>query len=413
MFSLIDCNNFFVSCERVFNPLLHKKPVVVLSNNDGCVIARSEEAKALQIPMGAPIFKYKQKLLLHDVIALSSNFTLYADLSKRVFALLEDFGLPIEIYSVDEAFLDVSSIAIQDLEAFGKRVKDQIKKWIGIPVSIGFARSKTLAKMAGEVAKKKREHHGVFVLESADELLKQTPIDAVWGIGRNLTPKMKSFQIHTAYDLTIREENWVKKVFSVVVLKTQLELKGMPCISFMVEDTIPKSMLYSRSLKKEIEDSLEIEKLIATFTAKLALKLRKKKLTCCYLNVFLHGNRFKEGSFFESSLQLPLSTNYTPALIQAAKSLLKGFLNNPFAVKRLGILLMDLSPENEKQLSLLENESLGKSKVMETFDLINRKFKDGQIRFASELSQTAVISQRDAVSNKYTTSWDELLTIQI
>jgi DNA polymerase V len=253
MFALIDCNNFYVSCERIFDPTLINKAVVVLSNNDGCVVARSNEAKALGIPMGAPLFKWEQFFWLHQVKVISGNHILYADISRRVFLTLEEFHYQTEVYSIDEAFIYVED-SIQKLKEIGISIKNLIKKWVGIPVSIGFGKTKTLAKVANSLAKSHSSYNGVCVLEDPLETLKKLPTQEVWGIGKRYSERLKSFGIVTAYDFIQKEESWIKKAFNVILLKTQMELKGIPCLGLIEKETDQQSMVHSRSLRSEYED---------------------------------------------------------------------------------------------------------------------------------------------------------------
>ena len=411
MYALIDCNNFFVSCERLFNPKLARSPVVVLSNNDGCVIARSNEAKALGIPMGAPAFQYRSLFLLHQVQILSANHTLYADISRRVFSTLEEFPYPIEIYSIDEAFLQVPE-SVQDLEALGRSIKEKIQQWVGIPVSVGFGKTKTLAKIANSFAKKERSCQGVFSLTMHDMRYLKLPIEDVWGIGRKYSEKLKSFGIHTVHDFISKDSSWVKKAFNVVVLKTQLELQGTPCLELITEKALPQSMVYSRSLNKEYEEQKEIYELCASFVTHLAEKLRRKKLKAGLIGLFLSGNRMKSNSYFNASRRLIAPSSYTPILLRHLHELFQPFLTDLFPVKRCGIYLLDLQSETIEQLSLLplpkENQRL-----MATLDQINAKYPHAKLRYASEANHPQVLSNRRFASSQYTTCFDQLLIIKI
>lgn len=411
MYALIDCNNFFVSCERVFNPTLVKKPVVVLSNNDGCVVARSNEAKALGIPMGAPHFKWESFFWLHQVHVISGNHSLYADISRRVFLTLEEFPYPIEIYSVDEAFLFVD-LPVDDLESVGKEIKNKIQKWIGIPVSIGFGKTKTLAKVANLMAKTNPSHQGVFVLKDPTPILKTLPTNEIWGIGRKYSDRLKSFGIITAYDFTQKDPNWVKKAFNVVLLKTQMELNGTPCLELIEDEKNQKSMVYSRSLKKEYEDTKEIYSLLVNFTAKLAAKLRRKKLETEGFGIFLAGNRFKDQSSFHAYRALDFSTNDTLILINHAKLLFNKFLKEPFPVKRAGIYFFDLRLESQKQLCFL-NEKPENKQLMSIVDQINKKFPQSKLRYGSEVKEPQLMMLKSKSSGQYTTVWSDILKIKI
>lgn len=411
MFILVDCNNFFVSCERVFNPRLSKKPTVVLSNNDGCVIARSNEAKALGIPMGAPAFKYQSLFLLHDVEVLSANHSLYLDLSRRFFLILEEFNYSIEIYSIDEAFLFVDA-PTEKLFSIGQAIKEKIKKWLGIPVSVGFGKTKTLAKIANYLAKKDSCSNGIFVLSDPETFLKKLPLEEVWGIGRKYSEKLKSYGIKTAFDFSQKDPNWIKKAFNVVLLKTHMELNQISCIKLIEEEKNPKSMVHSRSLAKECEDQKKLEELFASFTAKLAVKLRKKKMLAEGIGIFISGNRFKDKNNFHTFQSLQIATSYTPSLLESIKILLRIFFENPFSVKRIGVYFFNLQSEKEKQLSMLHTK-YEPEKLMKTVDLINLKYPNSKIRYASESIDPLKMSSKLRSSFKFTTFWNEILTIKI
>jgi DNA polymerase V len=410
-YALLDCNNFFVSCERIFNPKLVNKPVVILSNNDGCVVARSNEAKKLNIPMGAPFFKYESYFFLHQVHVLSGNHALYADISRRVFLTLEEFSYPIEIYSVDEAFIQISG-SMDSLVEIGKAIKEKIYQWVGIPVSIGFAKTKTLSKIASELAKKNSSSNGVYVLEETTFLFKSLFIQDVWGIGKKYKEKLNSYGIITIFDFIKKDPNWIKKAFNILLVRTQLELQGIPCIEIPNHEDYPKSMVHSRSLKKDYEDQKEIYSLLISFLSKLSTKLRSKKLETEGVGLFLYGNRFKDRSSFHAYRQLDFSTNTTSVLIQFFKPLFEKFKNDPFPVKRVGIYFFDLKLATEKQLCLLKIPD-EKKDLMKTIDAINKKFPQSKLRYGSEAVDPYKMLSKKNSSSLYTTSFQELLTIRI
>lgn len=410
MYALIDCNNFYVSCERVFNPKLVGKPVVVLSNNDGCVVARSNEAKAIGIPMGAPAFKYQNIFLLNHVYVLSGNHALYADISRRVFLTLEEFLCPIEIYSVDEAFLLVDEK--KNLIEMGKAIKEKIQKWIGIPVSIGFGKTKTLAKVANYYAKKDPSKNGVCVIDPTENKVMDFPLEEVWGLGRKYCQKLKSFGLIKVKDFIEKDSAWVKKAFNVLVLKTQMELKGISCLELILENKDPQSMVYSRSLKKEYEDPKEVYSLCVAFIAKLAAKLRRKKMETLGLGIFLSGNRFKDSRHFHAYRTLPQASSHTPTLIHELSRIFNLFYTDYFPIKRCGVYFFNLQNESVKQLTFLPspNEPV---KLMSILDQINKKYPQSRLRFGSEAFNPQKMSNKHYSSSLFTTNWDDLLTIKI
>lgn len=415
MFALIDCNNFFASCEMVFNPKLKNKPVVVLSNNDGCVIARSKEAKKLNIKMADPIFLHKnlvESKLLH---VFSSNFTLYGDMSKRVMQTLLTFLLPIEIYSIDEAFLKINKDL--DLLNLGKIIKDRIYKWTGIEVSIGIAKTKTLAKLATEIAKKNTENNGIFILTDPkkikDQLLKTDVVD-IWGIGKNLQKRLYRLGVFSALDLLNTDSFLIKKKLSVNVYKTCLELQGISCLK--LEDiSQKKSILSSRSFSKKISDLTTLEKAISKFTSIAAEKLRKQKLHANFLTVFIRTSFHSQDPFYSNSygMKLPISTSYTPDLITYSKKALKLIFKKGFLYKKAGILLNDFSSEEHIQLDFFKkSNNKKKNALMEVVDKINHKSNKKAIFFASDGTEKKYITSGDFKSKKCTTSFDELLEVK-
>ena len=390
---LIDCNNFFASCEQVFNPAYRKRPLVVLSNNDGCVIARSKEAKAIGIPMGAAAFECKSLFLQHNVVVLSSNFALYGDMSHRVIETLKTFDFPTEIYSIDEAFL----LLPQEKYSLGKEIRNRVKKWTGLSISVGIAPTKTLAKVANHAAKK-----GPGVVRFNPSLLHNLPVGEIWGIGRRSSKKLISHGIRYAHELIACSDTWIKKQLSIVGLRTVWELRGTPCLE--TQEIAPKrqSILTSRSFKRAITTIEELKEAVASFTAIAAQKLRKQKLKAYTLLVFAGGD--------SASVHLPLPSSNTPELMNLAHRALEGLFNKEKSYKRAGIMLSELVTEKTTQLDFLTKESSQKP-LMKTVDQINAHYGQSIITFAGEGISKKWKSTPSKRSPKYTTSWDDLLKI--
>jgi DNA polymerase V len=402
-YALIDCNNFFVSCERVFNPKLRGRPVVVLSNNDGCVIARSKEAKALGIPMGAPAFMHREVFSRHNVVTLSSNFTLYGDMSDRVMSVLEDFGVPIEVYSIDEAFLELPS----DIgEAFGHEVRARILQWTGIPISLGAGTTKTLAKVGSDIAKKRDD--GVFFLHDPRKTLAALPVQEVWGIGSQTTAALNRLGIYHAGELLLQDDAWIQKHFSVALLRTVLELRGIPSLE-LEEAALPKKgIVCSRSFGHLVTSFEELKEAVAVFIANAAQKLRAQYLLVSHLGVFVVGkDRFARSAF--CSLQAP--TSYTPQLIQEAHRLLSELHCEGSAYRKAGVIFNNLTSQEEQQLDLFHTAKA--PDLMQLVDCINRKKKKRALFFAAEGTSSSWKPLSSSCSQNFTTRWHELLTIRL
>lgn len=413
---LVDCNQFFVSCEQLFNPRLLKKPVVVLSSNDGCVVARSKEAKALGIPMGAPAYQYAALFKEKGVHLLSSNFALYADISCRVMQVLHDLSPHVEEYSVDEAFLaSDGKDPIQEALEIQKRVV----QWTGIPVSIGIGSTKTLAKVAGDLAKSAPS--GVLALldeNTIDETLKKIAPSDVWGIGSRLNLALKSHGIFTAYDLKQASELWLKSHFSVFVMRTALELKGSACFSLEEIPAMRQSLTCSRSFGTRVTELADLEEALSTYVASAAEKLRREALVASHLSVFITTSPFLTHSRYSNvlTLNLPEPTSYTPELIQAAKSALAPLFRKGYLYKKVGVILGGIVPEETHQRDLFFSPSLTQEKgkkAMAVLDQINRKLDGDKVRFAAEGFTKKWQRKRENASPRYTTSWDELLTVEL
>ncbi len=417
MFLLIDCNNFFASVEQVFAPKLRNRPLVVLSSGDGCAIARSREAKALGIPMGAPVFKYKDLFLKHDVAIRSCNFPLYGDMSRRVMTILAGYGLDLEIYSIDEAFL--FSDFETGLVELADKMRAQIKKWTGIEVSIGIAPTKTLAKMATKIAKSTET--GVYILDSQSIInkhLHEFDVGDVWGIGWRLKTKLNSYGIKTAYDLISKNDTWIKKQVSIVGLRTVYELRGTSCLK--LDEIAPqKSILRSRTFSIEIGQLSKLEEKIAGFAETIATRLRKHGLVCQSICTFAASNRHKIDTKYVSDsyhLHFNEQTSYTPLIIAKAKEGLTKIFQKGVLYKRAGVMVYGLTDENSRQKDLFGKQDLSemeKKNLMKAYDRINVHYGTKSLYFAAEGIYEKHLAENANKSKCYTTSWNELLQISL
>lgn len=359
MFALVDCNNFFVSCERVFQPQLEGKAVVVLSNNDGCVVSRSNESKAMGIKMGVPLFKVKNLVDQGKLIACSSNYALYGDLSNRVMSILSDAVPHIEVYSIDEAFLHLDGIPADSVPELCRGLVTKVKQWVGIPVSVGVAPTKTLAKMAGRFAKTYKGYRGVCMIDTDEKRRKAlalTEICDVWGIGRRLSPKMDEWGVATASDFVERPREWVKSRLGVNGLRIWEELQGISCLA-EENDIRRKSICTSRSFADMIDDEHELELRVADFAAACAKKLRDEKSVAYDVTAFLYTNRFREdlNQYFPSAtVRLTVAANSAQEIVVAALNALKSIYRPGYMYKKAGVIVGNIIPEDEVQMSLFD-----------------------------------------------------------
>jgi DNA polymerase V len=411
---LIDCNQFYVSCEQLFNPKLNNKPVVVLSNNDGCVVARSKEAKALKIPMGAPAYQFKEFFKTNKVHVLSSNYTLYGDLSHRVMQVLSQFSPEMEEYSIDEAFLRLSC---DNPMALAKEIKDTVLKWTGIPVSIGIGVTKTLSKVANDIAKKKE---GIFAFtdqKQTNSALEKLKCEEIWGIGKNLSAALESSGIENARAFKDAPDDWIKKKFSVTLLRTAYELRGISSLELAELPIQRKSITCSRSFGGKVTQLDEIEEALSSYTATAAEKLRQEELLPSFLTVFLMTSAFIEHAYSNSStLTLNEPTAFTPDLTTKAKEALRTIFRPGYAYKKVGITMGGFFPQGNFQPDLFgssEKEKARQRRAMKVIDELNQRFGDTSLHFAAEGIRKRWKMQRGNVSPRYTTSWDELLNIKI
>ncbi|NOS85585.1 MAG: Y-family DNA polymerase [Ignavibacteria bacterium] len=421
IFALVDCNNFYVSCERVFNPKLNNMPVVILSNNDGCVVSRSQEAKALGITMGIPYFKVKNIIEKNDIKVFSSNYVLYGDMSERVMNLLAKFTPNIEFYSIDEAFLDLKDISVKDFTAYGKEIRKTIFKNTGIPVSVGIARTKTLSKIANEFVKHNSKLNGVFNIvdfHRMDKLLGQVPVHEVWGIGGAFGRMLMSKSILSAKDFRDASEFFIKDKMGIIGLRTKYELQGTSAVDLDEVLEPKKAIMSSRSFGKYVNNVNELEEAISQYTIRATEKLRLQKSNCNSINVFLMTNHYKltDKQHTESkTITLPEPTSYTPDIIKYATFVLRKLYRKGYNYIKAGVLLSNIVPESPIQLNVfLQNRDHAKrDRVMKTLDNINVRFGRDTLKIASSgLSQNWAM-KRQHISQRYTTNWNELLTINI
>lgn len=417
MYALIDCNNFYASCERVFNPTLIGMPVVVLSNNDGCVIARSNEAKAIGIPMGAPAFEYEHLFRRYKVKVFSANFPLYGDMSRRVMSLLSNYSPHQEIYSIDECFLNLEGINV-DLQKYGLEMKGRIEKGTGIPISIGTAPTKALAKLANRIAKKfPNETGGSYVIDTEEKrikALKWLKVEDIWGVGRRNAKKLYAIGAYKAIDFVNLSEAWVRKNMTITGLNLQKDLKGIPTIE-MEHPEKKQSIATTRTFEKDLRSFDEVRERITTFTSMGAEKLREQNSFCKRLIVFIGTNPFKEHEtqYYPSiQIKLPFPTNSTLEMVKFANEGLKQIFKNNLYYKRGGVLLTDFVDASVYQPSLFFNSDPKHKKLMEVIDKLNDKYHRDVVRLASQDEKKHKMKQAH-LSPHYTTDINEILTVEV
>ncbi len=420
MYALADCNNFFVSCERVFRPDLNLKPVIVLSNNDGCAVARSNEAKALGIEMGAPLFKIRDIVNRHNVAVFSGNMALYGDMSHRVQQTLLEFAPSIERYSIDEAFIDLTGMIDTNFDALAKEISRRCRHNTGIPVSVGIAPTKTLAKIASKLCKQYPRLQGGCYMhrnEDIEKVLRKFPIGDVWGIGRRYRRKLTDCGVNTAYDFTQLSEEWVRALMGIAGVRTWRELRGEACIEFEDGFQAKQSICTSRSFASEIYDIKELAEQIAKFTSMTAAKLRKQGSACTQLHVFAWTNRFKEDEFNYrgSSIVIPfeVATDSTIIMLKAANKALMQIFRRGCGYKKAGVIATGIIPRNSIQNNLFDKTDRSRhSKIMQTIDKINSSIGHDSIIIASQ-GFSDVKMRHEHRSPHYTTDWADIPTVTI
>lgn len=420
LFALVDCNNFYVSCERVFNPRLRYKPVIVLSNNDGCVIARSDESKALGIKMGEPYYKIKSLCRQHHVHVYSSNYTLYGDLSQRVMAILRRHIEHIEIYSIDEAFLRIDHFnSMTDIYNIADTLRETILQWTGLPVSIGIAPTKVLAKAANHIAKKQTQSH-IFMLTSPQEqrrILSTFPVKNIWGIGRQWSSKLNKIGIATAWELQTSSTTLMRKRFNVMMERIILELRGIACHD-LAHNTLKKSIVVSRSFHQTVTSLDALNKAACFYAARACEKLRNQNSVTQHVHVFLKTSSFKYDYYYANaaSFSLHSPSNDTRTITHAVKQILKKIYRPGLSYKKTGVMLLDLISENNIQTNLLEmsppKNSIKSQRLMETIDLMNHNFGRNTVFLAAQGTHQHQAGSQSFKSPSYTTRWDQLLKVK-
>ncbi len=417
MFGLLDCNNFYASCERVFNPSLNGKPVVVLSNNDGCVIARSAEAKVLGIPMGEPAYKLKELIETNQVHVFSSNYVLYGDMSHRVMNTIALFAPEMEIYSIDEAFLLLKGFENIDFKVFGENVVNTVTRNTGIPVSLGIAPTKTLAKVANKFAKKYKAYKGVCVIDSdekREKALKLTEIGDVWGIGRRYSKKLQYYSVNTAWDFTQRTKSWVRQTMGVVGERTWMELRGTPCFE-MESPKSKKSICTSRSFGEKLTELAPISEAVANFAASCAEKLRKQHSYGCVLTVFIHTNPHATNQpqyYNQTVMQLSVPTNDSTELINVALRGLSSIFKEGYRYKKAGVIVSEIVPERPLQGDLFDVRNREKyNKVMSVMDSLNDSYGKQKVKIASQGFDRKWKLKNEKLSPCYTTNLSDILEV--
>lgn len=412
-FALVDCNSFYVSCELLFRPDLRGLPVVVLSNNDGCVVSRSNEAKELGIAMGEPYFKLRDLIALHGIEVFSSNYALYGNLSTRVMSVLRDLAPRIEVYSIDEAFLDITGLR-EPLPVFGRRVKAEVQRLTGIPVGVGIAPTKTLAKLANWCAKKHTRSGVVDLSDPArqEKLLRLAPVSEVWGIGRKLSAKLEAMNVATAWDLSRQEPTFMRKCFSVVVEKTVRELRGESCLA-LGESAEPKQMIAcSRSFSERVTDLDDLREAVASYTSRAAEKLRAQGDYCRLLQVYIRTSGFNpnEAHYGRSaSVPLPCPSHDTRDLVQAALAGLESIYRPGYRYQKAGVVLMELASPGQIQGDLFAPPPRpGSEALMATLDRINARMGRGTIHLARVPATPGWGMRQELKSPGYVSRWSEL-----
>ncbi|CAM1334598.1 Y-family DNA polymerase [Tenacibaculum aestuariivivum] len=418
MYALVDCNNFYASCERVFNPTLEGKAVAILSNNDGCVIAMSDEAKKTKLPFGAPIFKWQQFCEENNVTVLSSNYSLYGDMSSRVMKILEQFSPDIEVYSIDEAFLQLKGFEVYNIENYGAKIRSRVLQWTGIPTCVGIAPTKALTKLANKIARKFPEKtKGVYVIDSELKRIKALqwmPIENIWGIGSALAKKLKAKGCVKAYDFTQLDDVWVRKNLSITVWRLKKDLEGISKIGLETPVT-KKAIATTRSFEYTFSDIDNIKERIATFAVNCAEKLRKQKSCCHMVMVLLQTDRFnKDTPQYNISKTVVFSypTASTLTIAKAAVAAVKTIFKENVKYKRAGVIVTGLVPSDNYQINIFECENAKHKPLMQVIDKLNSSFKADKVKLASQDLKRTWKMRQERLSPKYTTNINDIISVK-
>ena len=416
IYALVDCNNFYASCERVFQPELENKPVGILSNNDGCIVALSNELKKLNIPRGTPVFKINHLIKKHGIKILSSNYALYGDMSVRVMKTLSQFTPDLEIYSIDEAFLSLKGFEYRDLTEYGKKIRKTVLQWTGIPTSIGIGPSKTLAKIAARVAKKYRKFDGVFNITKhpkMDDILKSIEVVKIWGVGFRYAKMLKKNGINNAYELSQAPDKWVQKRMTIVGLKMVKELRGISCIDLEMDIDPKKEIVSSRSFGSPVTELSDLQEAAASYCIRAVEKLREENQVASQIMVYLTTNRFRQNDpqYANYAISyLPLPSAYTPDFLHAVKRVLKSIYREGYKYKKVGVMISDIMHQSKAPLDFFEPTYLDdrRKTIMDCFDMINKKWGSNTLTYINTDADKKWKMKREKLSPSYTTSWNEL-----
>tara|TARA_R110002049_G_scaffold90686_2_gene227128 strand:+ start:48529 stop:49785 length:1257 start_codon:yes stop_codon:yes gene_type:complete len=418
MYALVDCNNFYASCERAFNPNLRNKPIAILSNNDGCVISRSDEAKALGLPMGAPIFKWEGFCKANNIQVFSSNYPLYGDMSSRVMTILEQFTPDVEVYSIDEAFLEFKGFNHFNFDACAIQIRQRVLKWTGIPTCVGIAPTKALSKVANKIARKfPNVTKGAYVIDSEEKrikALKWTKIENVWGIGRRLAKRLQAKGCKTAFDFTELPDDWVRKNFSITEWKLKKDLEGISEIK-LDEIKTKQAIATTRSFEYTFSDLDNIKERISTFATSCAEKLRKQGSSCHMIYVMLSSDRHKkdlEQHRASRAICLPYPTDSNLIISQEAVGAVMQIFKNGIKYKRAGVVVMGLVPTNNHQLQMFENEDPKHKPLMRAIDRLNSKYADYKVKLGNQDLKRTWKMRQERLSPRYTTNINDIIKVK-
>jgi DNA polymerase V len=423
LIALADCNNFYVSCERVFRPDLIGKPVAVLSNNDGCIVARSAEVKALKlIKMGVPVYQVQDLIKRHKIHLFSSNYTLYSDMSARVMAILEEFTPSLEVYSIDEAFLDLTGVCQENPIEYGQQIKKTVFRATGIPVCVGMGPTKTLAKLANFAAKKWKQTGGVLDVSGPvrrEKLMRIVPVGEVWGIGSRITARLNQLGILTVWDLAVQPPDRIRDQFNVVVARTVMELNGIPCLGLEAITPDKQQIVCSRSFSRRLTEYRELSEALAEFSSRAAEKLRYQNSVASHISVFIRTNPFNsnEPQYQRAAgITLPSATQDTRVIVGAANCLLKELFREGYRYQKCGVQLSSIQPASiPEQTDMFDWVTFGpveSEKLMQAVDRINRRFPKGIAVAAAAGFDKSWKPKAEMISRRYTTDWGELVNVK-
>ncbi len=421
LFALVDCNNFYVSCERSFDTSLRERPVIVMSNNDGCVIARSNEVKRLGVKMGQPIFQIQGLIKQHNIHLFSSNFSLYGDMSERVMQVLRMLCPKVEVYSIDEAFLDLSDLAIEDRAAFGRQIAQRVMQYTGLPVSVGIAPTKALAKIAAKQVKKQPAFEGAldistYSVQEMDSLLSGIPAEDIWGIGRQYSKYLRGKGIITARDVKYADEKWMRKKLTVVGERIVLELRGISCLPIETMTKKKKGIMSAKSFSRPVEDFEELYEALANYTATCAEKLRQQDSLAATITVFLRTSMFRNQPQYSDSftVTIPYPTSFTPELFLHARQCLKVIYKPGYRYQKVGVAVSHITPDETVQPDLFDDFSLEahyqRMRLMAIMDAINHIYGRDTLYFAVQGVTRSWKMKQEHLSGCFTTKWSDILT---